>query len=238
MFFILVDKLRANCHIFLSFGTEAFLSYIEWTFIAVAHHQKFQKLMLKEINQVVGLTRLPDFKDQMRMPLVRAFLCEVLRWKTVLPFSLPRRFVLSSRRLVLTSVSTCSSFRSLEDATILGNFIPKKTLLMANIWAVHHDASIWECPFDFDPYRFLSDDGKTFIEHEAFIPFSLGKRSCVAEPFVRNLIFISFVSVLQKFTIKMASNVKFSEEEFDFILKPKHDVQLVFELVNQNEAFN
>lgn len=66
------------------------------------------------------------------------------------------------------------NYRTIDDATILGQFIPKDTLVVANIFAVHHDPHIWEEPFMFDPYRFLSDDAKTLIDHEGFIPFSLG----------------------------------------------------------------
>lgn len=46
---------------------------------------------------------------------------------------------------------------------------------MANIWAVHNDPKIWDNPHIFDPNRFLSDDGKEVIKHEALMPFSIGE---------------------------------------------------------------
>lgn len=87
----LVDKLRANCQVFLSFGNEAFLSSIEWSLICVAHFQNYQKILCNEISQVVEANRVPEFKDELRMPFTKAFLNEVLRWKTVIPFSFIRR---------------------------------------------------------------------------------------------------------------------------------------------------
>lgn len=146
--------MRANCQVFLSFGSEAFLSSLEWCLISVAYYQEYQQKISDEIELVVGKQRFPNFRDQIRMPFTVAFLNEVLRWKTVFPFNFTRRAV--------------------EDATIMGHFIPKDTLILSNIWAVHHDPTIWEDPFKFNPYRFLSDNTKTLIDHEGYMPFSIG----------------------------------------------------------------
>lgn len=90
-----VDKLRANCQVFLSFGSEAMLSLLEWSLLCVAHHQHYQALIADEIRRVVGSDRVLHFDDQIRMPFTVAFLNEVLRWKTVLPLNFTRRFVCS-----------------------------------------------------------------------------------------------------------------------------------------------
>lgn len=91
-YFHLVEKLRANCQVFLSFGSEAFLSSLEWSLITIAYFPNFQKAISHEIEQVIGDQRFPDFSDQFRMPFTVAFLNEVLRWKTVLPFNFIRRY--------------------------------------------------------------------------------------------------------------------------------------------------
>ena len=78
---------------FLSFGSEAFLSSLEWSLISVAYFPNYQKMICDEINQVIGPKRFPDFKDEIRMPFTVAFLNEVLRWKTVLPFNFLRRLI-------------------------------------------------------------------------------------------------------------------------------------------------
>ena len=87
----LVDKLRSNCQVFLSFGNEAFLSSIEWTLICAAHFSNYQKTVCEEIMRVIGTQRIPEFKDELRMPFTSAFINEVFRWKSVLPFSFVRR---------------------------------------------------------------------------------------------------------------------------------------------------
>ena len=66
-------------------------------------------------------------------------------------------------------------FRALEDTYILNHFIPKDTLVLANFWAVHNDPKLWDKPDQFNPTRFLTDDGKELIKHDNFIPFAIGK---------------------------------------------------------------
>ena len=65
--------------------------------------------------------------------------------------------------------------RAEEHSSILGIFIPRDTLILANIWAVHNDPKTWENPHYFNPYRFLSYDCKELIQSDYFIPFSIGK---------------------------------------------------------------
>ncbi|KAF7488100.1 Cytochrome P450 1A1 [Sarcoptes scabiei] len=204
-----IDKLRANCHVFLSFGNEAFLSSLEWSLILIARFSNHQQSIYDEIMKVIGVKRIPAFKDEHRMPFTVAFINEVLRWRTVLPLNLIRR--------------------AIDDTSIMGHFIPKDTLVLANIWAVHHDSKIWDNPSKFNPYRFLTEDGKTLIDHEGFIPFSLGKRSCVAESFVRKWLFIFVVTIVQNFHIKSPNHrEEIFDEKFSLTLRPKQNTNLIF----------
>lgn len=230
LYFFLVEKLRANCQVFLSFGTEAFLSCLEWSLISIAYYPTYQKMISEEVDRVIGAQRIPEFKDAFRMPFTCAFLQEVLRWKTVLPFNFIRRLdsLIDSFKKVIKN----SFYRAIEDATILGSFIPKDTLVLCNIWAVHHDPNLWQDPFRFDPSRFLSDDKKSTIDPEGFMPFSLGKRSCVAEPFVRKLLYLYIVSIVQKFAITTLNGEEIFEEEFNITIRPKSEVKLIFKLKN------
>lgn len=58
----------------------------------MAYFTEYQQVMFKEIEKTIGLQRIPDFKDEIRMPFTTAFLNEVFRWKTVLPFNFTRRY--------------------------------------------------------------------------------------------------------------------------------------------------
>lgn len=63
---------------------------------------------------------------------------------------------------------------TLSDAK-LGDFrIPKNTHLYANLYGIHMDEEQWENPDQFDPTRFLTEDGK-LNKSDNFMPFSVGK---------------------------------------------------------------
>ena len=83
-------------------------------FLAMALHPEVQKKAQEEIDRVGGPDRLPTFDDQPDLPYVDALLKEILRWNPVAPLGLPH---------VTTS-----------DDTFEGYYIPKGSMLIANIW--------------------------------------------------------------------------------------------------------
>lgn len=65
---------------------------------------------------------------------------------------------------------------TLSDTELNGYFIPKDTDVLAVLWAVDHNESLWgKDVFDYKPERFLSADGQKVVKPEHFIPFSIGK---------------------------------------------------------------
>lgn len=55
-----------------------------------------------------------------------------------------------------------------------GYTIPKGSVIVPNLWSVHRDPNIWEKPDEFQPSRFLDENGQ-LIKKESFIPFGMGK---------------------------------------------------------------
>lgn len=55
-----------------------------------------------------------------------------------------------------------------------GYTIPKGSVIVPNLWSVHRDPNVWEKPDEFQPSRFLDENGQ-LIKKEAFIPFGMGK---------------------------------------------------------------
>ena len=61
-----------------------------------------------------------------------------------------------------------------ETGGYLGDFyIPQKTLIVLNHYAIHMSTEYWDEPTVFRPERWLDDEGK-IIKHEAFMPFGIG----------------------------------------------------------------
>lgn len=56
-------------------------------------------------------------------------------------------------------------------------------MIVPNLWSVHRDPNIWEKPDEFQPSRFLDENGQ-LIKRETFIPFGMGKISSCSQKLV------------------------------------------------------
>lgn len=83
-------------------------------FLAMASYPDVQLKAQAELDAVVGTGRLPEFDDQEALPYVNALVKELLRWRSVVPAGVPHR--------------------SMEDDEYRGYFIPKGSIVIANIW--------------------------------------------------------------------------------------------------------
>ena len=104
-----------------------------------------------------------------------------MRFETLVPMSVPHRAV-------------C-------DTTLAGYEIPKNTIVMANLMALHNDEDIWGDPKKFRPERFLDTNGKLDLKKDFSLPFGAGRRICAGETFARNTMFLCITALLQNFTL-------------------------------------
>lgn len=92
-----------------------------------------------------------------RMPFTEATMLEVLRKSSMVPLGLMHT--------------------ALEDTEFKGYFLPKRTVLLFNLYEIHHNVEYWKDPQNFRPERFINEDG-SFRKDDHVIPFFTGKRSC------------------------------------------------------------
>ena len=85
-------------------------------FLAMVLNPDVQRKAQRELDQVVGPHRLPDFSDQPSLPYVDAIVKETLRWHPVLPLGIPH----------------CN----VEDDELDGCFVPAGTVIICNVWCV------------------------------------------------------------------------------------------------------
>ncbi|NXB69763.1 CP2J2 protein, partial [Donacobius atricapilla] len=161
-------------------GTETTSSTLRWALLFMATHPEIQARVQAEIDAVIGQARLPALEDRNNLHYTNAVIHEVQRKGNVIPFNAPRM--------------------ATEDAYVGGYYIPKGTLLLANISSLLLDKNEWKTPDTFNPEHFLKD-GK-FWKNEYFQPFSMGKRACLGELLARSELFLFFTSLLQKFTFQ------------------------------------
>lgn len=154
-----------------------------------AHKDTLQAHVQREIDEVIGAHRLPTWQDRKDMPFTLACLWELDRWLTAGPFGLPR----------LTA----------DDVVVDGIFIPKNTVVLFNIWAVHNDTAYWKEPELFKPSRYLNEDGSIMDRKPLhLIPFSIGRRSCPGEMFASIEIFLLVTLLLQRFEVVLDQPLK------------------------------
>ncbi|KAL4935891.1 cytochrome P450 [Aspergillus oleicola] len=133
-----------------------------------------------EIDAVVGLDRLPTMDDQNNLPLLQAFINELMRWRGTPPLSMP--------------------YQGQEDVEYNGYCIPSNALVIANQWSLNMDPEIYPEPERFLPQRWI-DNAKL---QKPFL-FGHGRRVCPGEEFARNSLFITFAQILWAFDIVPAS---------------------------------
>ena len=91
-----------------------------------------QKKAQTEIDAVVGTGRLPTFADQPDLPYVNAVVTEVFRWNSVGPLGMFAVRMRNSYIYALLGVP----HTAIQDGYINGYFIPKGSLIVANLWLV------------------------------------------------------------------------------------------------------
>ncbi|XP_036063570.1 cytochrome P450 2D4 isoform X1 [Onychomys torridus] len=155
---------------------------LAWALLLMILHPDVQRRVQQEIDEVIGQARCPEMADQASMPYTNAVIHEVQRFGDILPLGVPHK---TSR-----------------DIEMQGFLIPKGTTLIPNLSSVLKDETVWEKPLQFHPEHFLDAQGR-FVKHEAFMPFSAGRRACLGEPLARMELFLFFTCLLQRFSFSV-----------------------------------
>ncbi|KAM4706239.1 cytochrome P450 2F2-like [Rhinophrynus dorsalis] len=160
-----------------------------WTLLTQKLH--FERLLKRrlwnhenlhnEIDQVIGHTRDPTIEDVSKMNYMNAVIHEIQRYGDISPTAAPHYVI--------------------KDTMLHGYHIYKGTEVIPLLTTVLRDKSQFETPEEVNANHFLDENGK-FKKNDAFIPFSAGRRLCIAESLVRMELFIFFTTILQKFTLK------------------------------------
>ncbi|XP_069590376.1 cytochrome P450 2K1-like [Ranitomeya imitator] len=160
-------------------GTETTSTTIRWGILFMMKYPEIQKRVQEEIKRHIKPGQLPTVEDRKKMPYTDAVIHEIQRFGNILPMN------------VSHSTPTDVYFR--------GYLIPKGTEVIPFLTSVLYDKTQWKTPNEFNPNHFLDENGK-FVRHDAFMPFSAGRRACAGESLAKMELFLFFTGLLQAFT--------------------------------------
>ncbi|GLJ31791.1 hypothetical protein SUGI_0639520 [Cryptomeria japonica] len=67
---------------------------------------------------------------------------------------------------------------SMEGCSVEGYFIPPKTRLFVNVWAMGRDENVWKDAHQFKPERFMGCNKDVRGQDYDLLPFGTGRRGC------------------------------------------------------------
>ncbi|KAK7048377.1 O-methylsterigmatocystin oxidoreductase [Favolaschia claudopus] len=177
-------------------GADTTHSTLASFFLAMAQYPAVQQRAQTELDTVLGSGRLPQFEDRPSLPYVEALYRELMRWRPIVPLGAPHA----------TSA----------DDVYNGFYIPKGTTVMANIWAMTRDESVYTDPEHFNPDRFFTADGKV-NDDDTILAFGFGRRICVGRHNADATLWAAISSVLATFNISKVKDAAGNEIEIDAV---------------------
>ncbi|KAG1854759.1 cytochrome P450 [Suillus tomentosus] len=165
-------------------GSDTPIPSIYSFFLAMTLFPDVQKKAQDEIDAVVGSDRLPSFADRDSLPYIEALTKEIQRWNVVGAAGFPHRMT--------------------EDNIYNGYYIPKGSLILANVWFMLNDPLRYPNPSQFSPERFLASDGKKPETDPYTICFGFGRRICPGLHLADASVWLSAAMSLAVFDISKA----------------------------------
>lgn len=173
-------------------GYETVATTLEWCLLYASVFPEVQKKVQMEIDNVIG-QRNPGIKDRGKMPYTEATILEVLRMCTIAPLGIPHA--------------------TTDDVMLRDFFIPKGTVVFANLYSVSFDKQFWTNPEEFQPERFLTNNNDLNQEKAEYVlSFGAGRRRCLGEFLAKMELFIFFTTLLQRCNFEMLEGVHYSLE--------------------------
>ncbi|XP_003796667.1 cytochrome P450 4F8-like [Otolemur garnettii] len=198
------EDIRAEADTFMFGGHDTTASGLSWVLYNLARHPEYQEHCRKEVQELLR-DREPkeiEWEDLAQLPFLTMCIKESLRLHPPAPFL--------SRHCIQDIV--------LPD----GRIIPKGNICSINVFAIHHNPSVWSDPEVYDPFRF---DPKNTQKRSplAFIPFSAGPRNCIGQAFAMAEMKVVLALTLLRFCFLPDTEPR---RQPDLILRAEHGLWL------------
>lgn len=139
-----------------------------------------------------------------------------------------QEFVLLSHRKSLSFTNACihetlrlvsqiplGIFRkTIAKSSVCGYEVPANTVVIPNLWKMHHDESVYAEPFEFRPDRFMQNGDFKIDETNCLFVFGAGKRVCPGKSVAMNLIFLYVANLVKNFEFYLDDQVDGDPRQF------------------------
>lgn len=177
-------------------GTDTSAVTIEWVMSELLNHPEVLNKAKEEIETQIGKNKLIDEQDLPKLSYLQNIISETLRLHPTVPLLLPHY--------------------SSENCTIGGFNVPKDTIILTNVWAIHRDPTIWNDALSFKPERFEKEG-----EVNKLIAFGLGRRACPGLSLAQRTVGLTVGLLVQCFEWKRESEEKVDMMEDKGATMPK-----------------
>nr|UJH93408.1 cytochrome P450 [Echinochloa crus-galli] len=190
--------IMALCTNLFGAGTETTSTTTEWAMSLLLNHPEKLKKAQAEIDAAVGTSRLVTADDVPHLAYLQSIIHETLRLYPAAPLLLPH---LSS-----------------ADCKVGGYDVPRGTMLLVNVYAIHRDPAVWEDPAAFRPERF--ENGKA-AEGRLLMPFGMGRRKCPGETLALRTVGLVLGALVQCFDWDRVDGVEVDMTEGGGLTMPR-----------------
>lgn len=181
-------------------GHETTQIALGWTFYLLTQNQDKLKILMDEIdNELKG--ELPTPQSIRGLHYLKQVIDESMR-------CFPPAWIMGRKTIDKDIINGCE--------------IPPDTNVIMPIYVVHHDARVWENPYEFIPERFAFENLKDKHKYSYF-PFGGGPRLCIGNNFAIQEMQVCLAMILQKFRVEVDRNFN-PELEPLVTLRPKYDI--------------
>jgi cytochrome P450 len=113
---------------------------------------------------------------------------------------LPKMEATIAETLRLCPASPLLMKANCETAMLRDYLIPANTMIMVNVYHINRDPQVFPDPDTFNPWRWITEDGKFRGELLDKTPtFGVGRRACIGRPLARMELFLLLCRLMQTF---------------------------------------
>ncbi len=176
-----------------------------WVWYLLAMHPWAEARLHAELDEVLG-DRTPRLEDLPRLTYLRQVVDETMRLYPPVPVTLREAMV---------------------DDVVCGHKVRRGSTIVIAPWVIHRHRRLWRDPDRFDPERFAPEQIAARSRY-AYLPFSVGPRTCIAAPLAMMQIQIAVAILARRFRFRLVPGHKVEPTGWT-TLRPNHGIRVTVE---------